>query len=374
MPVTKYQVIGPWTINNPTEDDFNHVRNAVTDGHCKYLVFCHEHKDDPEHTYHLQGFSSSAKGPYSIKKWHEIIGPRFALDPKFSGVHNKEACIQYCKGIKDGQPKPGSGEVEEFGELKQGSRTDIHDAVASIVSGKRTYDAIIEHPGAIQAYKALQDIERETKRRKAHALVQSEFDTITWKPWQQAILDTIETKADNRKVTWLYEETGNVGKSTITRYLASTGKAYTPDISKVADMYYGYNYEPVIIFDIPRSKADHIDHFYTAVEQFKNGNFTSIKYEPRHMLFPSPHVIVFANFKPDTSKLSMDRWDIIPIVDQQCSEDNPLKRKHDEEEYQQQKKTFLESQDEDTFPKSTVNFRRWRKSTNSSIMQAMQPS
>eukprot|EP00961_Rhodomonas_salina_P050108 673281-Rhodomonas_salina.3 len=160
------------------------------------------------------------------------------LDPKFSGVHNKEACIQYCKGIKDGQPKPGSGEVEEFRELKQGSCTDIHEAVAAVTSGKHTYNAIIEHPGAIQAYKALQDLERKTKCRKAHATIQSEFDNIQWKPWQQAILDTIETKADNRTVTWLYKETGNVGKSTITSYLASTGKAYTPDISKVADMYY----------------------------------------------------------------------------------------------------------------------------------------
>lgn len=359
MPVQQYQVIGPWTINNPTEDDFQHVRNAVTDGHCKYLVFCHENKDREGHTYHLQGFSSSAKKAYSIKKWHDILGPRFALDPKFSGVHNQPACIQYCKGIQDCQPKEGSGEVEEFGELKPGARTDIHDAVAAVTSGKRTYDAIIEHPGAIQAYKALQDLERETKRRKAHTLIQSEFESIHWKPWQQAILDSIETKADNRKVTWLYEETGNVGKSTITRFLASTGKAYTPDISKVADMYYGYNYEPVIIFDIPRSKAEHIDHFYTAVEQFKNGNFTSTKYEPRHMLFPSPHVIVFANFKPDTSKLSMDRWDIIPIIDEQVAENNPKKRKLEDEEYKEYKKTFLESTDEDSFPKTTTNFKIW---------------
>lgn len=372
MPVHKYQTIGPFTINNPTEEDFNYVRTAVSNYFCKYLVFCHENQDLEGHTYHLQGYASSAKGPYSIKKWHSILGPRFALDPKFSGIRDHPACIQYCKGLKLNpetniyEKKEGSGEFEEFGELKQGSRTDIHEAVAAIANGKRTYDAIIEHPGAIQCYKALQDLERETKKRRALQEVQSEYTNITWKPWQQGILDSISQPADNRTVTWLYEETGNVGKTTITRYLASTGKAYTPDISKIADMYYGYNYEPVIIFDIPRSKKEHMEHLYTAIEQFKNGSFSSTKYEPRHMLFRSPHLIVFANFQPELQQLSKDRWNIINISDP--VQENNKKRKAedpednlDPEERMTLKEQFLKDKSPDSYPKNPTGFKKWKE-------------
>lgn len=314
MPVPKYRCIGPWTINNPTDEDFGYVRNAVNNGFCKYVVFCHENKDREGHTYHLQGFSSSSKGPYSMKKWHEILGPRFALDKDFKGVGHEPACIAYCKGMKDGKPKEGSGEVEEFGELKQGSRTDIHSAVEGIKQGKRVFDVICENPGAIQAYKALECMEREVKRQKCMESVRSEFDSVNWQPWQQAILDVVLKEPPcPRKVYWLYEEDGNVGKSYLTRYLASKHNAYCPDVTKIQDIYYAYNYEPIVIFDIPRAKYEQMDAIYPVLEQFKNGRFFSGKYQSQVMMFKVPHVIVFANFPPDRSKLSQDRWLVIPV-------------------------------------------------------------
>ena len=99
-----------------------------------------------------------------------------------------------------------------------------------------------------------------------------------------------------------------------------------------------------MIFDIPRSKSDYMEHLYPVLEQFKNGQFFSGKYESKARLFPKPHVIVFANFAPETDKLSMDRWDIIPLepgievtrteirvdskTDQIISEPCPKKRKN----------------------------------------------
>ena len=126
MPVPQYQVLN-WTINNPTELDFEHVRSAVKNGHCKYVVFCHEYEGEewhPEHTYHLQGFASAYK-KHSVSAWHKILGQRWGQRAEDLVVRNIPASIQYAMGFKDGEKKEGSAEFEEFGAYQPGARSDI---------------------------------------------------------------------------------------------------------------------------------------------------------------------------------------------------------------------------------------------------------
>jgi len=49
---------------------------------------------------------------------------------------------------------------------------------------------------------------------------------------------------------------------------------------------------------------------YEAIESIKDGIFFGGKYESKMVMFNSPHIIVFANFKPDTEKMMKDRWKI----------------------------------------------------------------
>jgi len=46
----------------------------------------------------------------------------------------------------------------------------------------------------------------------------------------------------------------------------------------------------------------------------KDGVVFSGKYEGGARLFPPPHVIIFANFLPDFTKLSADRWVIRTLL------------------------------------------------------------
>ena len=78
------------------------------------------------------------------------------------------------------------------------------------------------------------------KRKNALKSVLTMYDDITWNPWQAGILDMIDEKPDPRKVYWLYDECGNIGKSHLTTYLNCKGKAYCPDVTKVQDIYFGY--------------------------------------------------------------------------------------------------------------------------------------
>jgi len=124
--------------------------------------------------------------------------------------------------------------------------------------------------------------------------------------WQSELLELINGIPDCRKVIWYYDSVGNAGKSYFARHYS--GSKYIINGGKAADIYYAYCYEKVVFFDLARQKEDMVA--YDVMENFKNGYFLSTKYEVKPVLFNTPHVIIFANFRPDESKLSADRWDI----------------------------------------------------------------
>ena len=67
----------------------------------------------------------------------------------------------------------------------------------------------------------------------------------------------------------------------------------------------------IVLLDIPRSAEGYIN--YGVLEQLKNGLLYSGKYEGGKCLFDDVHVVVFANFMPDRSQFSEDRWNIIEL-------------------------------------------------------------
>lgn len=143
--------------------------------------------------------------------------------------------------------------------------------------------------------------------------------------WQKEIRDVILKEPENgcRKVYWFYETTGNVGKSTFCKYLAVKHDALILS-GKAADMKYGIAqwidknggppaYPRTIICDIPRTSRKFIS--YTGLEEIKNACFYSGKYEGKMIKGNNPHLVIFANFKPEVDKMSRDRWRIKCIGD-----------------------------------------------------------
>lgn len=135
------------------------------------------------------------------------------------------------------------------------------------------------------------------------------------RPWQQEIANLIRTKPDNRKVYWYWEPNGNMGKSSLGKYLAFhnsnvclTTATKSADILTCVDPIYD-----TYIFDFPRCLGDFLP--FTAIEQLKNGFITDskLKKKARMLMFDPPHVIIFSNYEPDKDKLSADRWVIKKI-------------------------------------------------------------
>lgn len=145
--------------------------------------------------------------------------------------------------------------------------------------------------------------------------------------WQSDVLSVISGEPDDRKIYWYWEATGGTGKTSLAKHICLSRNALVLS-GKAADVKCGVSQHlekhkeiDVVIFDFVRSNEDFIS--YEAIEAVKNGIFFSGKYESSMQVFNSPHVICMANFPPEESKLSSDRW-IIQHIQSEASYAMPL--------------------------------------------------
>jgi len=135
--------------------------------------------------------------------------------------------------------------------------------------------------------------------------------------WQKDILKIIDLEPDDRKVVWVYETEGNVGKSAFTKWTVSKRNALFCNGGKAQDIInlcFNHDMETsnLIVWDMPRANKGVIS--YSAIESIKNGLICNTKYETGVKMFNPPHILIFSNYPPqDVEQLSADRWEIFEI-------------------------------------------------------------
>lgn len=140
-----------------------------------------------------------------------------------------------------------------------------------------------------------------------------------FKNWQRKLKEELNGDPHPRKIIWIWESVGGVGKSAMAKHLVIEDGALVVS-GKAADVKYGIVkwkeskgcYPTIIILDVPRSYADYVS--YQGIEEIKNGLFFSSKYESEMVVYNPPHIVVFANTMPDRNKMSKDRWDVREIA------------------------------------------------------------
>lgn len=142
------------------------------------------------------------------------------------------------------------------------------------------------------------------------------------KPFQKDIEKMLMNEPNDRDVIWIYEETGNIGKSSLIKYMISkhdmvAGFCDGGKKTDVINMVFNLKDDPDIIFiDLPRENKGKIS--YKAVESLKNGMIFNSKFEAGFKMFNPPHVIIFSNSYPqDKELLSNDRWKIYKIKNEE---------------------------------------------------------
>ncbi len=141
--------------------------------------------------------------------------------------------------------------------------------------------------------------------------MQVDVTTIVLKPWQKVLMEIIFKSPHPRQVHWWYDQVGGQGKSFMTNLLCRNHQAFLA-CGKKADCLYAYkdSLATIVIFDLTRSQDGEFTP-YSTMETIKNGLYLSTKYQSVPVLRDTAcHLIVFANFRPDRSKLSEDRWDV----------------------------------------------------------------
>ena len=141
---------------------------------------------------------------------------------------------------------------------------------------------------------------------------------IVWKPWQERLIALAEAPStDDRRVLWMWDRAGNIGKTLVARYLVvhrentmvvSGGAKYAK--SALAR----FPRTSLIIMHLPRSQEGFVS--YDSLECIKDGIFFNAFSHDCGMvlLCPGTRVWVFANFPPEEEKLSHDRWTIVNLA------------------------------------------------------------
>ena len=134
--------------------------------------------------------------------------------------------------------------------------------------------------------------------------------------WELDILTKLKMEPDKRTLYWYWEPEGCAGKTTFHKYLYSNYDDVVVLSGKGADMKNGIiNYQEknkrlpkIVLVNIPRSSLDFVS--YTGLEEIKDMFFFSGKYEGGMVCGACPHLFIFANEKPDETKMSSDRFKI----------------------------------------------------------------
>lgn len=277
----------------------------VTVGKVKYFVFGKEIcpttlAEKGETKYHLQSYIywTNARTFSAVKKDFPgaHIEPRKASDLQVSA--------DYCK--KDGQ-------YHEGGELpkndKKGNVNHWKQIHMDIQEGMSLADLTLKYPEESIKYSSGIKNAYELHRPKHKFCILEKYGSTT--PIQQQILDYVNGPTHDREIFWVYDQKGGTGKTDLANHLICQNNFLVFGNAKTADVALAWNGENVI-FDYSRSQQDHIN--YGVIEDIKNGRIFSGKYQSCTKLYARPKVLVFANFCPDESKMSADRWNIQEVV------------------------------------------------------------
>lgn len=137
--------------------------------------------------------------------------------------------------------------------------------------------------------------------------------------WQLEVAKLFDQNPDKRTIHWIWEPTGERGKTGLARWLCHHRGAYFMNGAKRHCLGAAFKAPDVdlFIFGYPRTSEGYVS--YDALESLKDGLFFSgFGVEATGMCMRNhPHILVLANFPPDREKLSADRWKEGEIVNQE---------------------------------------------------------
>jgi hypothetical protein len=324
-----------FTINNPSEFALNILQDWGTEilnnvasswpinNRCRVTCLAYQlEQGEAELTPHVQGYIQT-NFKTNVYKLTDKLEEYFRVRPH----------VEACKGSSDAnlayvskdETRLADNDAFVFGTPRdigarggQGQRTDLLAVQAAINEGELTLDELREKFfGEFCKFdRFLTTYFNERKQRITMDSLRSSTDGNTWRfPWQADLVEMITHTPQPRRISWWWEAIGNVGKSYMARHLALHCDGVIITAMKKADMLHlltkSLSGARCVVFDLTRTTEEgSVAVVYEVLEQLSNGYICSGKYDSAHVWVQPLHLIVFANFAPDRTKMSEDRWDV----------------------------------------------------------------
>lgn len=258
------------------------------------------------HRHHIQGYLELPKVVKLPSCKHLFVQDfqRTVHIEKRRGTQKQ--AVDYCSKMES----KVCGPYSFGGKSIQGERNDLK-AVQEAVNAGMDWDDIVTN-FVEQAAKNEKFIKNLIEARRASLLLPP---PITLRPWQESLLEKLKGPPHPRQVMWYYDEVGHTGKSTFAIWLRRSFPKEVQLFVGGGQKNVAYCLESnrrIFIFDYSRQSLEYIQ--YSSLEHIKNGYLFSEKYQPCIKEFETPHVLCFANERPNVSMLSRDRWDINHIA------------------------------------------------------------
>lgn len=281
------------TCNNWTQEQYDLLQVYITTKCSKGII---AKEQGAEGTPHLQCALVSKCRIY-FDNLRSDLGTGFHLEVmKKPWLASKRYCTKEDKDafLFETQPPPATAH--------QGLRSDLLKAKAVIQSAV-SWTAILDNDELLHIVaKHGQWCEKIWANRPF-----PKMDELQIRYWQYDIIQELIGVPDTRKIIWFNDQLGGRGKSYLARLLCCNyGAIEMPN--KTAEIYYLYQGQPIIIWDLARTVQERVP--YEPIEKVKNGSVVSTKYTPQQKIFAQPHVVVFANYAPNESAWTPDRYDI----------------------------------------------------------------
>lgn len=140
---------------------------------------------------------------------------------------------------------------------------------------------------------------------------------VELRPWQQECLDKVKEQGD-RKLLWVYDPKGNSGKTKLCKEMALHHDTAVFGNAGKKDLAYAYDGQPIVAFNLTRTTEGRVN--YESMESLKDGLMFSAKYESETKVYQNPpKMLVMSNTLPDTTAMSIDRWDMYQLEEGRLS-------------------------------------------------------
>lgn len=131
-------------------------------------------------------------------------------------------------------------------------------------------------------------------------------------PWQKSICEKIQGY-DARRIHIVIDPEGNNGKSWIMKwiYYELDGQIIPPmnSCEDLVGFAMSFPYKNLYVIDMPRAmKKNKLAGFYAGIETIKNGILYDKRYHGKFLVMDEPNILVFTNTPPKKRYLSLDRW------------------------------------------------------------------